>query len=398
MALTPVSDALALILKDVAALPGESVPIANAAGRVLAADLFALRTQPPFPASAMDGYAVRAADTNGGQKLRVTGIVQAGQVFDGMVRQGEAVRIFTGAPVPDGADAILIQENAQAAGDGFITATQPVAPGKSVRRAGMDFAEGDRILERGRVLDPAALSLAAAANHAQVHVVRQPIVAILSTGDELLPPGSVTGPGQIIASNAYAIDALARQHGATVLALGIAPDRKDAIAAALAAASRADILVTLGGASVGDHDLVRGVFMEAGVALDFWKIAMRPGKPMMTGTLDGLRILGLPGNPVSSIVCAHLFLVPLLRRLGGLPDVRQTEAAVIGADMAENDEREDYVRAITSTENGQMIVTPFTVQDSSMLMTLAAADALLIRPAHAPAAKAGDPCRFLRLR
>lgn len=398
MALTPVSDALALILKDISALPGESVPIADAAGRVLASDLFALRTQPPFPASAMDGYAVRGADTKPGHKLRVTGIVQAGQVFDGKVGPGEAVRIFTGAPVPMGADAILIQENAQAAGDGFIIATQPVAPGKSVRRAGMDFAEGDRILERGRVLDPAALSLAAAANFAHVLAVRRPVVAILSTGDELLPPGSVTGPGQIIASNAYAIDALARQHGAETLALGIAPDRKDAIAGALDAASRADILVTLGGASVGDHDLVRGVFMEAGVALDFWKIAMRPGKPMMTGTLDGLRILGLPGNPVSSIVCAHLFLVPLLRQLGGLPAARQTEEAVLGADMAANDEREDYVRAISSNQNGQAIVTPFTVQDSSMLMTLAAADSLLIRAAHAPAAKAGDPCRFLRLR
>lgn len=401
MTLLPVAEALSRLLDGAEPGPAEMVPLHEAAGRVLAAPLTALRTQPPFPASAMDGYAIRSADIEAPpQRLRVIGDAPAGRLFAGKVGVGEAVRIFTGAPVPEGADTILIQENTRKLDAGFVEALEPVAPGRHIRRTGLDFSEGEMLLGEGRVLDPAALSLAASANHPALPVVKRPLVAIVATGDELLPPGSSTGPDQIIASNAYGVAAVAKSIGAISLDLGIAPDRKDVIAARVrtALAAGADVIVTLGGASVGDHDLVHDVLAGEGMALDFWKIAMRPGKPLMFGRFEKARVIGLPGNPVASLVCSHLFLKPLLARLGGLPHDPDIRDAVLGAAMAANDLRQDYVRATVTSADGRMVATPFPVQDSSMLRTLAASNALIIRAPHAPAAEIGAPCRVLFLR
>ncbi|BCH32725.1 molybdopterin molybdenumtransferase MoeA [Mesorhizobium sp. L-8-10] len=402
MTLLPVADALERLLDGAEAGPAETIPLHEAAGRVLAAPLRALRTQPPFPASAMDGYALRAADIAAAPvRLRVIGQAPAGKLFDGKVGAGEAVRIFTGAPVPEGADTILIQENARRLDDDTVEALEPAAAGRHIRRKGLDFTEGDVLLETGRVLDPAALSLAASANHPAIAVVKRPLVAIVATGDELLPPGSTPGPDQIIASNAYGVAAVAKSAGAEALDLGIAPDRKEAIAALVRQAldAGADVVVTLGGASVGEHDLVHDVLTGEGMTLDFWKIAMRPGKPLMFGRRGPTRFIGLPGNPVASLVCSHLFLKPLLARLGGLPHRSDVGEAVLGAAMAANDTRQDYVRASVSTaEDGRPVATPFPVQDSSMLRTLAASNALIVREPHAPAAAKGDACRVLYLR
>ena len=401
MALVPVAEALERMLAGVEAGASETVAIADAAGRVLAAPLHALRTQPPFSASAMDGYAVRAADVaTVPARLSITGTAAAGRLFAGSVGPGEAVRIFTGAPVPDGADTIAIQENVRASGDDIVEVLVSVARGRHIRPVGMDFTEGALLLAQGRLLDPAALSLAASANHAAVPVVRRPLVALIATGDELLPPGSTTGPDQIIASNSFGVGAIARQAGAEVLDLGIVPDRLALIEAAVARAiaAGADVVVTLGGASVGDHDLVHRVLVGLGMELGFWKIAMRPGKPLMYGLLGNTRCLGLPGNPVASLVCSHLFLKPLLMRLGGRPVLDETIAATLAADVPANDLRQDYVRAsMTRTADG-LAVTPFEVQDSSMLKVLADADCLLIRAPFAPAARAGDACRVITLR
>ncbi len=401
MALLPVEDALKHLLDNTAILASETVPLDQAAGRVLAEPAQALRTQPPFPASAMDGYAVRAADiASVPANLDVIGTAPAGHGFPGTVGEGQCVRIFTGAPVPDGADTILIQENTRVAGENRIEALASEARGRYVRAAGLDFTAGDIVLDAGRELDAAALSLAAAANHTTLPVIRRPRVAILATGDELLPPGSHPGPDQIIASNSYRVAALARQAGAEVIDLGIAPDDPGAIGAAVEKALEAssDVLVTLGGASVGDHDLVRDVLSSAGMTLDFWKIAMRPGKPLMVGRFDTCHVLGLPGNPVSSLVCSHLFLLPLLARLSGRehrPPIRQARLA---SPMDANDQRQDYVRAICRIENGELTVTPFGRQDSSMLKTLADANCLLIRPPFAPPAAAGTTVDVMLLR
>ena len=401
MALLPVSEALERLLADARPGAAESVPLADATERVLAQPVRALRTQPPFAAAAMDGYAVRAEDvTHVPARLEVIGQAPAGKRFDGSVGPKQAVRIFTGAPMPTGADTILIQENASVSSDNSIEAIETVAAGRHIRTMGLDFNEGDALLEKGRVLDAAALSLAASANHPRLPCVKKPLVAIIATGDELLPPGSQLGPDQIIASNAYGVAAIARSACAEVLDLGITPDRRDAIAASVRQAHEAgaDVIVTLGGASVGDHDMIHDVLTGEGMALDFWKIAMRPGKPLMFGRLGSTRVLGLPGNPVASLVCSHLFLKPLLMALGGRrhePDYRD---AALGSEMAANDLREDYVRATVTEKGGVLVATPFAVQDSSMLKTLADANALLIRKPFAPAAHAGDPCRVLMLR
>ncbi|MEX0956030.1 MAG: gephyrin-like molybdotransferase Glp [Rhizobiaceae bacterium] len=402
MALLPVDDALALLLAGAETLPAEQAALHAAAWRVLAEPVAARRTQPPFDASAMDGYAVRAADIAGlPAKLTVIGQAPAGRRYVGTVGPGQAVRIFTGAPVPDGADTILLQEDARAADDGTkVEALESTAQGRHIRKAGLDFRDGDALLPAGRILDPAALSLAAAANHDALPVVTRPRVAILATGDELLPPGSAPGPDQIIASNGYGVAALVRADGGEPLDLGIAPDSKDAIAAAVkqARTAGAHVIVTLGGASVGDHDLVHEVLTSLGMTLDFWKIAMRPGKPLMVGKLDGVHVLGLPGNPVSSLVCAHLFLRPLLARLGGRPFAPDIRDAVLGEPMKANDHRRDYVRARAEERNGRLVAAPFSTQDSSMLRTLAEANCLIIREANAPEASAGDPCKVLMLR
>ncbi|MDQ6437693.1 molybdopterin molybdotransferase MoeA [Mesorhizobium sp. LHD-90] len=401
MALLPVADALRLLLDGAAPLKSERVPLHDAAGRVLAGRLSALRTQPPFDASAMDGYAVRAEDVASVPvRLDVVGVSAAGHGFRGRAGKGQAVRILTGAPVPDGADTIVIQENTRPAGPETIDVLDTAASGRHIRRRGLDFSEGDALLEQGRILDAAALSLAASANHAELDVVGRPLVAIIATGDELLPPGSELGPDQIIASNGYGVAAIASAAGARILDLGIVRDDRAAIADRLGAATEAgaDIVVTLGGASVGDHDLVHDVLTEQGVTLGFWKIAMRPGKPLMFGRRGDTRFIGMPGNPVASLVCSHLFLKPLVARLGGRFHEQDIRAARLGAAMGANDLREDYVRAKIEIVDGQVTATPFGLQDSSMLRILAESGGLIIREPFALPAAEGETCKVLMLR
>jgi molybdopterin molybdotransferase len=399
--LLPVEEALARLLAGARPDGAEIVPLAEAAGRVLAEPVTALRTQPPFRASAMDGYAVRAKDVaDVPARLTVTGTAAAGKLFPGVVGRGEAVRIFTGAPVPEGADTIAIQENVKKLDGDAIEVLEAVAVDRHIRAVGLDFVEGQPLLAKGRVLDAAALSLAASANHPALSVLRKPLVAIIATGDELLPPGSTPGPDQIIASNAYGVAAIAREAGAGVLDLGIAPDRVEAISALAARAldARADVIVTLGGASVGDHDLVRKALSSLGMELGFWKIAMRPGKPLMSGRLGATSCIGLPGNPVASLVCSHLFVRPLLAKLAGRPHEDRVVDAVLGAPMAANDTRQDYVRCTLASTPDGLVATPFPVQDSSMLKLFADAGGLVIRRPFVPAASAGDSCRVLLLR
>lgn len=400
MGLLPVEDALARLLDGAEPKPAEMVPLPAAAGRTLAADVKARRTQPPFDASAMDGYAVRAADIAAiPATLKIIGQAPAGRPFDGTVGAGEAVRIFTGAPMPDGADTVVIQENTSARDD-TVDVVEATAAGRNVRSRGLDFLHGDTLLEKGRVVDPAALSLAAAGNNAELPVVGRPLVAIIATGDELLPPGSEPGPGQIIASNAYGVAAIAQAAGAEVMDLGIARDDVEAIASLVAKArdAKADVVVTLGGASVGDHDLIHQVLTGEGMALDFWKIAMRPGKPLMFGRLGTTRCIGLPGNPVASLVCSHLFLRPLLARLSGRHWSPRLVEARLEAPMPANDLRQDYVRAVATKTASGLTVKAFDVQDSSMLRTLATANALIVREPFAPPAPAGSVCRLIMLR
>jgi molybdopterin molybdotransferase len=397
----PVADALAAILAGAEPLPEEMVALDAAFHRVLARDLAALRTQPPRAMSAMDGYAVRAADAgHAGARLRVIGEVAAGRPFEGKVGPGDAVRIFTGGVIPEGADAIVIQEDAAVHGDN-IEIKEAAPPGRHIRRAGIDFKKGDVLLARGARLTDRDLSLAAGMNHPQLPVRRRPEVAILATGDELVMPGSTPGPGQIVYSNGYALRALARHEGAETLDLGIAADTLEATTAGIRRArdSGADILVTTGGASVGDHDLVKRSLEAEGVAMAFWKIAMRPGKPMMHGRLGAMRVIGLPGNPVSSYVCGFLFLVPLIRALSGRAVIHHArERAVLGRDVAANDLREDYLRArLEARADGTLVATSVDHQDSSLLGNLGKAQALVIRPPFAPKASAGSPCDILRL-
>lgn len=401
MALLPVSDALARLLDGAEPKGSETISLMNAAGRILAEPIFALRTQPPFDASAMDGYALRHEDTAAlPARLRVIGTSAAGHGFTGRVEAGETVRIFTGAPLPAGADSVVIQEDVTVLSSGLVDLAEPSVKGRHIRRAGLDFRAGDDLLAAGRMLDAAALSLAAAANHAVLPVRRRPLVAIVATGDELLAPGSIVGPDQIIASNSYGVAAIAAGCGAEVLDLGIVSDRIAAIDEAVGRAveAGADLLVTLGGASVGDHDLVQQTLAGRGMSLDFWKIAMRPGKPLMFGRLGDMRCLGLPGNPVSSLVCSHLFLKPLVCRLAGRPFEDDLRDAVLGSDMAANDMRQDYVRARVMREGAKLIASPFPTQDSSMLTTLAHANGLIVREPFAEPAAAGEACRVLMLR
>ncbi|MEO3999750.1 gephyrin-like molybdotransferase Glp [Mesorhizobium sp. CAU 1732] len=396
----PVDDALAQLLRDAGPLGAEDVAIAEASGRVLASAIAARRTQPPFPASAMDGYAVRGQDIETiPAKLNVIGESIAGKRFDGTVGPGEAVRIFTGAPIPNGADTVLLQEDAKGVGNQTIEALEATPKGRHIRREGLDFITGEPLLSAGRLLDPAALSLAAAANHAMLPVVRKPLVAIIATGTELVAPGDNPGPDQIVASNSYGVAAIARNAGAQILDLGIVPDDRAQIAASMdrARAARADIVVTLGGASVGDHDLVRDVLAGQGMQLEFWKIAMRPGKPLMFGRFDDTRVLGLPGNPVSSMVCAYVFLVPLVAALAGRSTANRLRSARLGSPMKANDHRQDYVRAHVEDRDGELTATPFGTQDSSMLKTLAASNALIVREPGAAAAEPGDACRVMLL-
>ena len=402
MSLKPVAEALAAVLAEARRTETETVPLAEASGRTLAERLAAKRTQPPFDVSAMDGYAVCAADTAAPPaRLSLAGESAAGRRFSGRISAGECARIFTGAPVPDGADAILIQENAKAHG-ADITALEAVAAGRHIRRAGYDFTKGQELLAAGRRLNARDLGLAAAMDHAAVSVFRKPRIAILATGDELVMPGEAAGPDQITASNTFAVAAMAASAGGEPRDLGIARDTLASLDEAInrALSWKADALVTLGGASAGDHDLVREALTARGMTLGFWKIAMRPGKPLMFGRLGGMLALGLPGNPVSSIVCAELFLKPLIRALSGDPEAGadRSEEAVLGRDLPANDQRQDYLRASLSRGTaGALVATPFARQDSSLLADIAKAEALVIRAPFAAAAKAGERVSVIRL-
>ena len=386
-----VEEALARLLAPLEALPAEQVSIADAVGRVLAEDLVARRTQPPFAVSAMDGYAVRAADVaTVPANLRIVAEIPAGAGFAGVLDKGEAARIFTGAPLPEGADTIVIQEDTERDGD-TVRVVEGAKKGTYVRRAGLDFTEGEVLLHAGRRLTPRDIGLAAAMNRPWLFVRRRPHIGILSTGDEVVMPGEPIGPHQIVSSNALALAAFVTACGGVPVALGNAPDDADALRRFAAGARGVDLLVSTGGVSVGEHDLVRGVLSEDGLAIDFWEIAMRPGKPLMSGSYRGTPMIGLPGNPVSTLVCSLLFLKPAMERLAGLPDSTEPPlTARLGRDLRQNDRRQDYLRSrLARGADGALEATPFEVQDSSMMRPLAASDCLVIRPPHAPAAEAG---------
>ncbi len=391
MAAITVAEALARILAGVVPTAPEPVAIAAAHGRTLAAPLAARFTQPPFDASAMDGYAVRGADIAvRPAALTVIGEAAAGHPFAGSLGPREAVRIFTGAPLPHGADAVVIQENTTRAGTALAVGAGE-CDAEHIRRAGLDFRTGDVRLAGGRRLGPREVTLAAAMGHGQLAVRRRPRVAILATGDELVLPGETPGPGQITASNHLGVAGLVLQSGGDPLFLGIARDSSASLDAHIAASAGADVLVTIGGASVGDHDLVAPALLARGMTLDFWKIAMRPGKPLMFGRLAGQRVLGLPGNPVSALICARLFLVPLLQALLA-QDLDTTAALAVPAGIAlgANGPRAHYMRATRRRDaTGALVVVPAASQDSSLLSALAAADCLLVRPIDAPAVPAG---------
>ncbi|MEW6767865.1 MAG: gephyrin-like molybdotransferase Glp [Pseudomonadota bacterium] len=400
MALMPVADALKAVLDGASALPAETVALDDAFHRTLAQDLAALRTQPPADMSAMDGYAVRVADASLNARLKVIGEVAAGKPFDAAVKAGEAVRIFTGGVIPTGADTVVIQEDTTRDGD-VVVVTEAAQPSRHIRRAGKDFSEGDVLIHKGALLTDRHLGLAASANHPHLPVHRRPKVAILATGDELVMPGTTPAHGQIVYSNGYALRPLIRSAGADVLDLGIAADTIEATTAAIRKAHDldADVLVTTGGASVGEHDLVKGALESEGTQMSFWRIAMRPGKPMMSGKLGAMRVLGLPGNPVSSYVCGFLFLVPLIRALSGAATVdHRHESAVLDRDLPANDLRQDYLRArLDIGPDGLIRATPVNHQDSSLVANLASASALIVRPPHAPAAAKGSAVSILRL-
>jgi molybdopterin molybdotransferase len=382
-------EAQARLLGAVEPLSVERVALKDALGRHVAAPVVATRTQPPFAGSAMDGYAIRYADLPG--PWRLIGESSAGRRYEGSVAAGMTVRIFTGAPLPQGADTIVVQEEAERDGDIVrLTGEGPPSLGAHVRPAGLDFTEGDRLLSTGTRLTPAQLGLLAAGGHGELSVRRRPRVALLSTGNELVPAGVAPGRDQIVNSNGPMLGTLFMAAGAELVDLGIVPDDRAAIATALCAARDADLLVTVGGASVGDHDLVLPVLTSEGAAIDFWKVAIKPGKPMLTGTLGSTRVIGLPGNPVSAFVCAQLFVLPVLRRLAGspapLPPLLQARTT---APLAANGPRRDHLRARLAWGCDAWDVTAAKRQDSSMLGVLAASDALIVRPERAPAVDAG---------
>lgn len=386
-----VEDALERVLSDLPVMPPEQVSLSDALGRVLADDVASRRIQPPADVSAMDGYAVRAADVAAvPARLRQIGESAAGKGFAGTVGAGETVRIFTGAPLPAGADAVVIQELADSDGS-TVTTREGVPPGRYVRPRGLDFNEGDVLLRAGTMLGSRAVGLAAAMNVPWINVRRRPRIAILATGDELVMPGEPVGPDRILSSNGLALGGFVTGLGADPLDLGIAGDDAESLADGLSAARGADMLVTIGGASVGDHDLVRDALAAQGLELDFFRIAMRPGKPLVFGRLGAMPVLGLPGNPVSVGVTAIIFLGPAIRAMLGMSRaLAATGSARLGRDLAANDQRQDYLRAaLRRDDDGTLVATPFEAQDSSMLALFAAAECLVVRAPFAEPARAG---------
>ncbi|MEQ9152241.1 MAG: molybdopterin molybdotransferase MoeA [Parvibaculaceae bacterium] len=397
--LLPVEDARARILASLHTTPAETVPLSTAFGRVLAEEAIARRTQPPADLSAMDGYAVKAADvTSVPASLKVVGEAPAGGSYADELKSGEAIRIFTGAPLPRGADTIIIQEVTTRDGD-TVTVAEAARKGQHVRTCGLDFRTGDAGMPPGRKLSPADIAFAAAMNLSTLSVHKRPVIAFFSTGDELVAPGTEPGPNQIVSANNDGLAALILEAGGVPLDLGIVPDDLEAIRKAADSAREADMLVTLGGASVGEHDLVREALAPLGLDVDFWKIAMRPGKPLMYGWLGKLPLLGLPGNPVSALVCAALFLKPAISRLQGGDSALHTTLARLGTALPANGPREDYMRAGFDYISDELpVATPAEIQDSSMLSVLSRAGCLVIRPPHASPAKAGEIVTVLPLR
>jgi molybdopterin molybdotransferase len=386
-----VEEALARCLALVAPLPAESVPLAQAAGRWMSAPAVATRDQPPFPASAMDGYAVQG-DPGPDDNFLVIGEAGAGHAFDGQIGPGQAVRIFTGAPVPQGATRVIIQEDVVRIDDRIIL-KEGLDAGPHIRPLGQDFRKGDSLSPR--LLRPNDLALLAAMNIPAVQATRKPVVAIIATGDELVMPGEDPRPDQIIASNSFALKAMVEGAGGHARFLPIARDNEAELMTVLGLAEGADLIVTIGGASVGDHDLVGKV---AGLEHSFWKLALRPGKPLMAGRLNGVPMLGLPGNPVSAIVCGHLFLLPMVRAMLGDPaPLPQPRKACLTTDLPPNGPRAHYMRARLTQTDGLPDIAPFDRQDSALLSILGQADALLIRPIDAPACRAGDTVPYLPL-
>lgn len=386
--LLPYQAALDRLLAGAEPLPAETLALADCAGRVLALDMAARLTQPPFAAAAMDGYAIRWADLRA--SWQVIGESAAGHGWTGTLAPGEAVRIFTGAPVPAGADTIVVQEEVAHDGSGArLSGEGPPHKGAHIRMAGQDFAAGDALIAAGTRLAPPHLGLAAAAGHGALPVVRRPRVTLIATGDELVRPGTAPGPGQIVSSVPAMLTALLRSAGADVHDPGLVRDDRAALAAAITHAD-ADLILTIGGASVGDHDLVVPVLRDLGAEIDFWKVAIRPGKPLLAGMLAGAktsrRVLGLPGNPVSAFVTSLLFAVPLIARLAGRRHALPIEMLPLAAALGANGGRRDHLRAQRTPAGAEA----FAAQDSAMLSRLAAADLLIIREPHAPAAAAGE--------
>jgi molybdopterin molybdotransferase len=401
MALLPVSVALSRILESATTLPSESVDLLRARGRTLASAVIAKVDNPPFDASAMDGYAVRADDVaTVPASLRVIGESGAGQPFNGTLAKGDAVRIFTGGRVPASADAVVIQENTSASGSS-VTVLETASRGTNVRTRGEDFAKDEQLIEPGRLLTARDVLISASCGYGELSVVRKPVVAILSTGDELVTPGEPLGPGQISGSNAYGLAAVIEAAGGEAHFLGIARDTLASLDEFIAAAEGADILVTSGGASVGDHDLVRPALEKAGAKLDFYKIAMRPGKPLFFGsrTPHGKLqyCLGLPGNPVSAMICSRVFLVPLIGRLLGRETPFEALDAVLAESIPANGPREHYMRGILDLTGVAARVTAFKSQDSGLVKSLQRANCLVVVPADAPALAAGTTVKVLRL-
>jgi molybdopterin molybdotransferase len=391
-----VEEALSHILDLFEPVGTEKVSISKAQGRVLAEDVIATHDQPPFASSAMDGYAVRAEDAEIGARLDVIGKSAAGSGFEGILGAGEAVRIFTGAPVPEGATKVVLQENVTHE-QRQIEITDGPNDSDFIRPAGGDFKTGTR-LSAPRRLGPSDIGLIAAMNVATVTVRRKPTFALLATGDELMPPGGELGPDQIASSNNYALKALIEQFGGSARLLPIARDDEDSLRTILGLCEDADVIVTLGGASVGDHDLVRKVAEESGLETSFYKVAMRPGKPLMAGRYNATPMIGLPGNPVSALVCGHVFLRPALDAMLGLekaPLMRET--AILAEDMGPNGPRSHYMRAKLDGSAKSLTVKAYERQDSSLLSVLSQADALLVRPTHDPARRAGDVVQIIRI-
>ncbi|WP_120504796.1 molybdopterin molybdotransferase MoeA [Sulfitobacter mediterraneus] len=388
----PVAEALQQVLDLVAPLEVEEVPLRQAAGRVLARDVTATRTQPPFAASSMDGYALRRAEVEPDAMFKVVGEAAAGHRFEGKLKAGQAVRIFTGAPIPDGADFVVIQEDTTRRGD-LITLGHKIGTKDNIRPAGGDFAKGQKI-SAPLLLRPADIALLAAMNIARVPVARKPIIAILATGDELVQPGETPAEDQIVASNSFGLAAMFEGKGADVRMLPVARDNAASLKQAFTLAKGADLIITIGGASVGDHDLVAPVAAEIGMEQSFYKVAMRPGKPLMAGRLGDAVMLGLPGNPVSAMVCGTVFGLPLLRKMLGLgSEPLPMQEAPLGVDLPQNGPRTHYMRA--HLRDGQLF--PDDRQDSSLLSVLATANALMVRPVDDAPRKAGDTAHFIAI-